>query len=192
MKSRTYRQLARAISAEETHTAILDAVDDVFLPHPGRMFSLDEVAERAGTTVQTVLRHFGSKVGLLEEAARRALAKIKLGRDEVPAGDLVAIAAYLARHYEEKGPMVLRMLGVEDEVPEVARIAQQGRDLHHAWVERVLGPLLKAKEGSERRRRLAILVAAADVLMWKLLRIEQGLSPREYQRSVLDLLEALL
>jgi hypothetical protein len=29
------------------------------------------------------------------------------------------------------------------------------------------------------------------VLMWKLLRIEQGLSQRDYQRSVLDLLEAL-
>lgn len=191
MKSRAYRQLARAVSTEETRTAILDAVDEIFLPNPGRTFSLDEVAQRAGTTVQTVLRHFGSKVGLLEEAARRGLTRVKSGRDEVPAGNLAAIAAYLARHYEESAPMVLRMLAVEHEAPEVAKIVQQGRDMHRAWVERVLGSELRRAKRPERRRRLAMLIAATDLLTWKLLRMEQRLSQRDYQRSVLELLEAL-
>ncbi len=93
MKSRAYRQQARALSTAETRTAILDAVDEIFLPRPGRMFSLEEVAERAGTTVQTVLRHFGTKSRLLEEACRRGLAKVRTGRDWVPVGDLGAIAA---------------------------------------------------------------------------------------------------
>jgi AcrR family transcriptional regulator len=183
--------LARAVSTEETRTAILDAVDEIFLPNPGRTFSLDEVAQRAGTTVQTVLRHFGSKVGLLEEAARHGLTRVKSGRDEVPAGDLAAIAAYLARHYEESAPMVLRMLAVEHEAPEVAKIVQQGRDMHRAWVERVLGSALRRVKRPERRRRLAMLIAATDLLTWKLLRMEQRLSQRDYQRSVLELLEAL-
>jgi AcrR family transcriptional regulator len=191
MKLRTYHQRARAAATEETRTAILNAVDAIFLPDPGGALSLDDVAERARTTVQTVLRHFGSKAGLLEEAAKRGLARVKADRDEVLAGDLGGIAAYLARHYEEEGPRVLRMLAVEYEVPEVARIVRCGRDLHRAWVERVLAPLIEPSEGTARRRRLAMLVAATDVLTWKLLRIEQELSQRDYARALLDLLEAL-
>jgi AcrR family transcriptional regulator len=190
MKARTYRQVARAVSTEETRTAILDAVDAIFLLHPGRTLSLEAVAERAGTTVQTVLRHFDSKAGLIEAAARRGFEEVKSGRDEVPVGDLEAVVAYLGRHYEEMGPMVLRMLTVEHEVPEVARIIQRGRELHRTWVARVLVPLLKRTEGPERRRRLALLIGVTDVLMWRILRIEQGLSQRDYQRSVLELLEA--
>jgi AcrR family transcriptional regulator len=190
MKSRAYRQQARALSTAETRTAILDAVDEIFLPRPGRMFSLEEVAERAGTTVQTVLRHFGSKAGLLEEACRRGLAKVRVRRDEVPVGDLGAIAAYLGRHYKETSAMVLRMLAVEEEVPEVARIAQQGRDMHRAWVERVFAPLLKQSAVGERHRRRATLIAVTDLLTWKVLTLEQGLSQRDYERSVLELLEA--
>jgi AcrR family transcriptional regulator len=191
MKARTYRQRARAAATAETRSAILDAVDAIFLPNPGAVLSLDQVAKRARTTVQTVLRHFGSKAKLLEEAASRGLARIKTGRDEVPVGDLAAIVDYLARHYEETAPRVLRMLAVEYEMPEVARIVQRGRDLHRAWVERVLGPLIAGSEGAARRRQLAALIVATDLLTWKLLRIEQGLSRRDYQRLVLDLLEAL-
>lgn len=189
MKSRAYRQVARAVSTEETRTAILDAVDATFLPHPDRTLSLEAVAERAGTTVQTVLRHFGSKGGLFEAAARRGFEKVRSDRDEVPAGDPEAIVAYLARHYEEMGPTVLQMLAVEHEVPEVALIVQRGRELHRAWVERVLAPLLRRTEGSERRRRLAMLIGATDVLMWKILRMDQGLSQRNYQRSILEFLD---
>lgn len=130
---------------------ILDAVDLGFFSHSGRTLSLEAVAQGADTTVQTVLRHFGSKAGLFEAAARRGFERVKSGRDEVPAGDLEAVVAYLARHYEEMGPMVLRMLAVEHEVPEVMRIVRRGRQLHRAWVARVLAPLLKRSERHERR-----------------------------------------
>jgi hypothetical protein len=83
------------------------------------------------------------------------------------------------------------MLAVEHEAPEVAKIVQQGRDMHRAWVERVLGSELRRAKRPERRRRLAMLIAATDLLTWKLLRMEQRLSQRDYQRSVLELLEAL-
>ncbi len=125
MKVPAYRQQARAASTEATRASILDAVDEVLLPRPGRVFSLEEVAGRAGTTVQTVLRHFGTKAGLLEAASRRGLAGIQAGRDEVPVGDLGAVAAYLGRHCAQTSGMVLPMLAVEDQVPEVARITQQ-------------------------------------------------------------------
>lgn len=179
------------MSTEATRAAILDAVDEFFLPNPGGTFSLDEVAARAGTTVQTVLRHFGTKAGLIECASQRGLAKTQAGRDEVPVGDLDAVARYLGGHYEEMAGMVLRMMAVEHQVPEVGRIAREGRDMHRVWVERVLGPLLDSVDGKERRRRLATLIAVTDVLTWKVLRIEQGLSRRDYERCVREWLEAM-
>jgi AcrR family transcriptional regulator len=191
MKVRRYRQGVRAASTKATRTAVLDAVDAVFLPNPGGSFSLDVVAERAGTTVQTVLRHFGTKAGLIEAAARRGLADVQAGRDRVPVGDLDAVAQYLGAHYEEKGAMVLGILAVEHEVPEVGRIAQQGRDLHRKWVGRVLAPLLDNVDRRKRTRRLATLIAVTDLLTWKVLRLEQGLTRRDYECCVRDLLEAL-
>ena len=191
MKVRQYRQGVRAASTAATRTAILDAVDEIFLPNPGRSFSLDEVAERAGTTVQTVLRHFGTKAGLIGAASERGLANARAGRDDVPTGDLDAVVKYLGTHYQEMAPMVLRFLAVEHDVPEVGQIAQQGRDMHRAWVERVLAPLLSAVSRTERRRRLAVLIAVTDVLTWKVLRLEQGLSQRDYACCVRELLEAM-
>jgi AcrR family transcriptional regulator len=161
------------------------------IPNPGRTLVLDEVAKRARTTPQTVLRHFGSRAGLLEAAARRGLASVKAEREAVPKGDIPAIAAYLARHYEEHGPMMLRMLAVEAEVPGIARIIDRGRELHRSWVGRVLEPQLASLAGAERSRRLALLVAITDLLAWKVLRLEQRLSQSGYRRCVSELLRAI-
>lgn len=171
--------------------AILDACDAVFLPDPGRPFTLDEVAGRAGTTVQTVLRHFGSKSGLLAAAAARGIASTQAERDQVPAGDLRGIARYLALHYEEVGDTVLGMLAFETQGPDLASIAERGREMHRAWVERVLAPLIQRVAPDDRARRVAVLVAVTDLLTWKVLRKEQGLEPHEYERSVHELVEAL-
>ena len=191
MNARPYRQGARAASTEATRLAILNACDAVFLPDPGRSFALEEVAGIAGTTVQTVLRHFGSKSGLLAACAERGMAHTQVGRDQVPTGDLGAVAAYLSAHYEEVGDMVLGMLEFEAQGPDLASIAQRGREMHRAWVERVLAPLIHARPLADRPRRLAVLVAVTDLLTWKVLRKEQGLDPNEYQRSVHELLEAI-
>jgi AcrR family transcriptional regulator len=191
MNTRTYRQRARAASTEATRVAILDAFDAVFLPDPGRSFTLEEVAGRAGTTVQTVLRHFGSKSGLLAAAARRGMASTQAGRDQVPTGDLRSVAQYLGRHYEEVGDTVLGMLTFEAQGPDLRAIAERGREMHRTWVERVLEPLIERVAPDDRPRRVAVLVAVTDLLTWKVLRKEQGLEQHEYERSVHELLEAL-
>lgn len=191
MNTRPYRQQGRAASTAATRKAILDACDAVFLPDPGRSFTLEEVAERADTTVQTVLRHFGSKSALLAAAAGRGMTTTQAGRDQVPTGDLGSVAQYLCRHYEEVGDTVLGMLSFEAQGPDLAAIAEQGREMHRAWVERVLQPLIDRVAPGERSRRVAVLVAVTDLLTWKVLRKEQGLEPDEYQRSVHELLEAL-
>lgn len=191
MSPRQYRQTARAASVAAMRDAILDAVDVVFLPDPGADFTLEQVAATAETTVPTVLRHFGSKAQLLEAAAQRGLAATQAQRDAVPVGNLRAIARYLSKHYEEVGPMVLRMLAAETNVGGVTELNAAGRTMHRDWVQRVLGDAVGSGTAAERRRRLATLVLVTDVLTWKVLRLEQGLSAADYERCVLELLEAM-
>jgi AcrR family transcriptional regulator len=192
MEARPYRQVARAARVQRTRTAILDAVDTVFSATENLDFSLEEVAAAAGTTVQTILRHFGCKSDLIGAAAKRGAARVQADRDQVAVGDLVAVATYLARHYEEEGDRMLRLLALEHLSADVAQVTANGRRLHRGWVERVLLPLFEPLLPAERRRTSATLVAATDLLTWKVLRREQGLSTADYQRCVQEMLEALV
>lgn len=58
---RVYRMGSRAEAAEETRVRILDAVIGLHMERYHDQISLEDVAGRAGVTVQTVLRRFGSK-----------------------------------------------------------------------------------------------------------------------------------
>jgi AcrR family transcriptional regulator len=192
MKSRPYQQVARAASTERTRARILDAVDERFRATESLDFSLEQVADAVGTTVQTILRHFGSKSALIGAAAKRGAGRIQSERDNVAAGDLGAVARYLAAHYEAEGDRMLRLLALEHMSPDVAQITANGRALHRRWNERVLLPLFEPVTGGERRRMTASLVAVTDLLTWKVLRREQGLNAADYERCVRRMLESLV
>ena len=184
--------VARAASAAATRERILDVTDEVFWEAPEMGVPLDEVARRAGVSVQTVIRHFGGRDGLIAAAAQRGAGRVQSQRDEAPAGDPRAAVRVLVDHYEEFGERVLRMLAEEESVPALGEIADQGRALHRDWCTRVFAPALEGRTGVERRRRLAQLVAVCDVYTWKLLRRDAGLSRRQTERAMLELLEPLM
>lgn len=192
MKSRPYHQVARAASVERTRAGILDAVEKLFWEGEEVEFSLEDVASASGTTLQTILRHFGSKSDLVGAAAARGAGRVETERDEIPASDLAAVAAYLARHYEEQGDRMIRLLGLEQRSVEVARIVAQGRGVHRRFVQRTLLPLLPSLGKAELERTTASLVAVTDLLTWKVLRREQGLPASDYRRCVEEMLEALI
>jgi AcrR family transcriptional regulator len=78
-KGRPYVMSARAEATARTGERILDAAIDLFWEQPTDRLSLEDVARRADVSVQTVIRRFGGKDGLLaaageREAARRARA----------------------------------------------------------------------------------------------------------------------
>src|SRR5580693_9185589 len=62
------RNSARAAKAEATRARIRAAAIALYTDRPIEDFTLEEVAKRAQTTVQTVLRAFGSKEELVYEA----------------------------------------------------------------------------------------------------------------------------
>jgi len=188
---RSYRQSSRAEAVHRTRERILDATDELFLGDTGAAFTLEQVAARAGTTVMTVLRHFGSRDALLAAGAERFRGRLRADRDLVPTGDLAVIAGYLDEHYEETGRGHLRLYPLEESNPAIGALLEQGRVLHRRWVVRVLAPHLHGLSGEDLARRTALLVVATDLLTWRLLRLEQGLDRPGYRAAVLDLLCAL-
>lgn len=188
---RPYRMRARAEAAAATGERILDAAVAAFYERPVADIALDDVARRAGVSVQTVLRRHGSKDRLLAAAGERESRRISDQRDRAVPGDLPGTVRILVDHYEEVGDGVLRMLAGEDASPALRAIVDGGRALHREWCERVFAPTLAARTGVARDRRLAQLIAVTDVFTWKLLRRDRGLSRRQTELALRELLQPL-
>jgi AcrR family transcriptional regulator len=182
--------VARAEAAAATAERILDAATRVFWELPTDQISLDEVARRAGVTVQTVIRRFGSREGLLAAGVQREAQKIQTQR-EAPAGDVTQAVHVLIDHYEALGDRVLKMLAEVDRVPGLRNIADGGRAVHREWCERVFAPALSRMRLADRKRRLAQLIAVCDVYTWKLLRRQAGLSRSQTELAVIELVNSL-
>jgi AcrR family transcriptional regulator len=190
-QKRPYRMRARAEAAAETGRRILEATIEL---HSERFFdqvSLEDIAERAGVTVRTVIRRFGSKERLIEAAAEEGERRVTHQRYQAPIGDIEGAINNLMDHYEEWGDTALRLLAQEERVPAFRSITEAGRAFHHEWVERTFAPLLAKRTGIARRRLLAELVAICDVYFWKLLRRDLGLSREQTEIALRETILAL-
>ena len=191
LNKRPYRMRARAEAAAETGRRILEAVVEL---HTERFFdqvTLDDVAARAGVTVQTVIRRFGNKERLIEAAAEEGKRQVVRQRDQAPVGDIEGAVKNLVDHYEEWGDSALRLLAQEERVAAFRSVTEAGRALHYQWVERVFAPLLAKRTGNARRRLLAELIAICDVYFWKILRRDVGLSREQTELAIRETILAL-
>lgn len=190
-EKRPYRMRARAEAAEETRRRILEAVISLHMERYYDQISLEAVAERAGVTVQTVLRRFGSKDRLIDAATEVARGRVIRQRGEAPVGDVAGAVENLVDHYEEWGDSTLRLLAQEDRVPAFRRATDAGRSMHREWVERTFAPLLDGRSGEARERLLAELVAICDVYFWKILRRDLGLGRGQTETALVETIFAL-
>jgi AcrR family transcriptional regulator len=188
--TRPYRMSARADATSATGERILDATEELFWSGSAEGMTLAAVAERAGVTVQTVIRRYGSKDGLIKAAAERSLAGVREQRDEAPVGDVPGAVTNLLDHYEAVGHRALRLLA-EEENPVFREFTEAGRTMHRGWAARTFAPQLEGLEGPERKRRLAQLIAVTDVYMWKLLRHDSKLSRPQVERAIVELIDGL-
>lgn len=182
----------RGESATATGERILDAAVAAFWERPVADISLEEVARRAEVSLQTVIRHFGNKEGLFAAAGEREFEHISRQRDEAPVGDVGEAVRILLNHYEELGEAVLRLLAEENRLPALREMADRGRAYHALWCARVFAPALSGLRESDQPRRLAEFVAITDVLMWKLLRHDRGLSRLQTELAMRELIEPLM
>jgi AcrR family transcriptional regulator len=181
---------ARAEAKAATRLRILRAVLGLSEEKMTIEITLDEVAARAGATVQTVLRHFGSRDGLLDEAVKLASAEVEQERRATP-GDIDGAVEAVVVHYEKRGDYVLRLLGQEHD-PRIAAVITPGKQLHRRWVQDCFRPQLQARPAGECEALTDLLVVATDLYTWKLLRRDRGLDPPTVRARMWSLITAIL
>ena len=189
-RPRAYTMRARADAKAATRLRVLRAVLELSEEKMTIEITLDEVASRAGTSVQTVLRHFGSRDGLLDEAVKLASAEVEQER-RAPVGDIGGAIRAIVAHYERRGDFVVRLLGQEHD-PRVAAVVGPGKLLHRRWVEDVFRPQLDARRPRDRDALVDLLAVATDVYTWKLLRRDRGLGSATTVKRMYSLVAALL
>jgi AcrR family transcriptional regulator len=183
--SRTYIMTARAASAEATRQRILDGAIALVAERRFAEITLDAVAERAGVSVKTVLRQFGSRDDLVAAAMDVAMAMIEAER-RTPPGDVAAAVHTVVDHYELRGRTGLLMLAQEDH-DDLTRVAtDRGKAMHRAWVQEAFAP------ATDDASVLDLLVVATDLYTWKLLRQDRGHSREVTETRMLDLVHAVL
>lgn len=178
----------RAKAFAETRQTILDAAIQIGDPRT----PLSVIAAMAGVSERTVLRHFGSRDGLVAAAIEEGTARDEAERFAAPAGDVAGAVACLVAHYETVGDRILRLLAEEGADSQVDRLLAGGRAIHWRWVTEKLGPLLDDQSGPTQHRRLTQLAAVCDIYTWKLMRRDGRLGRAETERSICELIEALV
>ncbi|MCA3011714.1 MAG: TetR/AcrR family transcriptional regulator [Myxococcaceae bacterium] len=182
---RTYQQVARAHSTQETEHRVVEAATQLFAERFYDDVHLEDVARLAGVTVKTIQRRFGGKEGLARAFLVAAGKHNAALRDRVPAGDPEVAVDFILGMYEPLGDTLMRTLALDGRVPVVTEMAETGRALHWGWLQRVFGPLLSAEQAA-RQDQLAALLIATDVYTWKLLRRDRGLSPARTRAVLLQ------
>jgi len=188
---RGYVKGARAHAEDQTRAALLDAADEAFLAGPWEQASLEEIARAAGVTKQTLLRHFGSKDGLLQRVLLRAVDEVKEQRLGVPTDDIAGAVNNLLEHYELRGGWAMRSSNLDLDGP-LADLGRRARQLHYDWVELAFGGWLAAARPSERRRLRAALIAVCDVQAWWILSHDLELSRAEVRATLILTIKRLL
>ena len=183
---------ARAASASSTKQRVLDAAVDELWHKRVSEVRLEDVAARAGVTVQTVLRIFENRAGLFAEAGRATARRIVTQRESAEPGDVEGTVRALFDHYEDIGDFVIRLLADEDRLPEMAEWLARGRMFHRRSMRRQFGPQLARQPAAERPALLDGLVVACDAYTWKLLRRDMGRSRPQAEALVRRIVTSLL
>lgn len=191
LSTRAYCQTARAESTAATGLRIVEA----FLTRLGKQWydeiTLDQVAGDAGVTVQTVVRRFGGKAGLLEEAIREMM-HLAGKRRATPPGDLERLVRNLVDDYERTGDTIIRLLALEGRHVVLHENLSHGRDRHRDWVGKAFAGDVELLEAKSRQAVIDALVIATDVYTWKLLRRDMGRSVAATRIAIIGMIRTTL
>jgi AcrR family transcriptional regulator len=187
---RAYRMVARADAAAATRERLLAAAWRHFSERAYEDVRLADVAAEAGVSAQTLHTQFGRKDDLFV-AAWRWFAAGEGARRHAPVGEVETAVRMICDSYESSGDAALRVLAQEDRIPAIRQMTDSGRAAHRKWVAHTFEPQLAELSGPARERRLVALIAATDILVWKLLRREMRLPRRTAERIVTEMITAM-
>jgi AcrR family transcriptional regulator len=189
---RKYEQTARAQSQERTREALLAAATDAFFGDRWRKTSLNMLAQAAGVTKQTLLRHFGSKDGLLLHAFMRGSIAVRDQRWSAPQGDIAGTVENVVEHYEAWGERSMKVGAWQSRTGSLAQLSAAARQFHYDWVDYAFAPWLERLAEPEHARSRAILISLCDVQTWWILSHDLGLDHDEVVATLTSALERQL
>jgi AcrR family transcriptional regulator len=187
--ARRYSMERRSANAEATKARVREVAAALYAEQP-QHFALKTVAARAGTSVQTILRIYGSKAALVESLLEAG--RTRTGRSSTLPDQLVDAIRARYTEYEKNGdgPNGHAADGRRD--PTVAKQLEAGRQSHRAWVEQVFAARLGTQASLAEQARLFGLIIATDISVWKQLRRDFGLYRRAAEAVVIGIITALL
>ncbi|HEV8016147.1 MAG TPA: helix-turn-helix domain-containing protein [Stellaceae bacterium] len=188
---RAYDMTARAAGAAATKERIRATAVALYCERPVEDFTLAEVAARADTTVQTILRDFGSKDELIYTALADMAAAGQFLKPATP-GDTRAAVTAIFDIYEPIGDMVIQRLGDERRRPALKPSLDEGRVAHRDGVKTVFAPQLQRLSGVARTQLLTMLTIATDVYVWKLLRRDLALGRAAAESIMVRMLNGII
>ena len=179
------------MAVQATRGRILEVAVQAFTTRWYEEVTLRGIAADAGTALQTVVNHFGTKEELFGAVTQSVGDSIDITRWAVEPGDEEGAISLLVDDYERTGEFTLRMLALEGRVTGVQASLERGRKGHELWVEHVFAAALDDLSGDTRQRRLAQLVAVTDIYTWKLLHHDKSLDRNQTITAIRELVSAL-
>ncbi|MBA4024195.1 MAG: transcriptional regulator BetI [Gordonia sp.] len=189
--TRNYVMRSRAESAELTRQRALHATVALAGEKPFSTIVLPEVAARAGVSVQTVLRQFGNRDGLLDAATAFVGDQLNSQAVTTP-GNVRAALDALFDHFEARGDVIIMLLGQEGWDRRAQSLTSGEREAHREWVTSVFAPQLAGIATRTRNELIDMLLVATDVYTWKVLCRDRGLTRAQAQKRVDRMITALL
>ncbi len=194
LETRKYDSSKRKARAEERRKHILKCSARLISAASEDAFRLEDVAKAAGVSVQTILRAFGSRVGLmiatLETEAPDAVDFTRFTNIEV--SNLDSFVRTVFTVYDKIGDLVIRALADEHRSPEFQKTLEVGRTFHREWVSQVFGSYIDRRPPKEQPVLFRALMTATDIYIWKILRRDEALSLEEAIATVVLTLKALI
>ena len=179
----------RSANAAATKARVHAVATALYAERP-QDFALKTVAARAGTSVQTILRIYGSKAALVETLLAASRAKT-IGPNGLPDNLVTTIRARYTE-YEKNGDGPNGHITNGQRDPAAAKQAEVARQSHRAWVEEVFSGKLGTQASLADQARLFGLIVATDISVWRLLRRDFGLYRRAAEAVVIGIIQSLL
>lgn len=189
--TRSYDMTTRGEGAASTRDRIVRAGAGLLMEQRFEDVTLAAIARTAGVSHQTVLNHFGTKEGVANAAADVIMEETDDLRASAVPGDLRGAVRIVVDQYEHSGDSNVRWAMSAERLGSLASRIDQARASHQRWLAWVFAGDLPGEE-SARRRAVNALHAATDVYTWKLLRRDLGLSRRETENTMADLVAGVL
>ncbi|WP_037346856.1 TetR/AcrR family transcriptional regulator [Sciscionella sediminilitoris] len=161
-QTREYRSPVRAAAAERTRQAVVDAAAELFSEQGYAPTTMRAIAERAGTSVETVHGH-GPKTALLRAAFESRFAPVPetgIGEGETlePARVERALRPIVRRFADSVG-VYRALIAAADTDPQVCALVAELRTVQRNQIGERLRPLLGARARAQTADALALLVS---------------------------------